>query len=610
MKSSRILLLVCCVIAFLGKLQAQLIEVPLEKRIANSAVIIEGEVVHSHCFWGDNRRIYSSHTVRIDKVMKGMPSADTLEIILEGGVVDGHYWEVTHCLALSPKMQGVFFLNPLGAMHPAKKGRERVAYDVYSSMQGFIEYSFFRGSKDAADPFHVYHDVEADLYPLLGFAGTASPYRRHHVQTVLAGGPVVDSIRPLELTAGTRTILRIYGHGFQNSKGTVRFPDADKGGALYMTGDSTDIKEWNDTIIRLWVPSYGPFPTGGGIAGTGPIIVHTSSGDSAQSLDSLLVRFSIKNSRTEDTLTPPLGISRFLGLFDHDTYVGNDTVGGYTFHCTNGFSASDSAEAVFRQALRQWRCATGANFKMGADTILNRVEADFICVVRWDDQPDTLPTGVLASTRTLVASCSDGVEQAFVIYDIDFTFRRNSPWGFDTTAIMPNKLDFYSVGLHEIGHAHGLGHVIENGEVMDFDIAIGQRNAILTPAALEAGSWVMDSSTVQRGACPPPMTRVEPTDCNMLPITQQTVLASELYLFPNPTGGVLHIQSTKVGGDHQVRLTLHDAKGNYVSTDKYDLERLADNSWIASLVGLPSGLYFLMIQMGSEFSNYKIVLLR
>jgi hypothetical protein len=587
-------------------LHAQLYHVPLVKRMATAQLVIEGEVIHSHSFYGDNSKIYTSHLVRIDKVMKGSPATTTLEIILEGGTVGGKSLWISHHLFLAPKSSGVFFLNPLGAEHPAKLGQQKLAYDVYAGLQGFIEYREQPGATIAAEPFRVYRSIADDLYPLLGWTEGDVPVKHMPAPLRTTGSPTIDSIRPLEVTAGTRTTLSIYGHGFQAARGSVYFTDADQGGATSMVGDTNDVKVWTDTLIRVWVPSIGSYPQEVGTAGTGSVTMQTPLGDSATSLEILTVRYAIKNSRVEDT-TAQVGVSRFVSFFDHDSYVGNDTTGGYTFHFSNTFSASDSAEAAFRQAIRQWRCATGVNFKIDSDTSLNRVFVDAVNLIRWDDFPDTLNAGVLAGTRVFVAECDDVAEKNFVIFDIDFNFGRNRPWNFDTTANVPNKLDFYSVALHEIGHAHGLAHIIENAEVMDYDIAPGQRNVVLTLHALEAALWVMDSSTVQRGNCPNPMIPVAPSDCNMLPIAPQVPNVLNLRCYPNPTSDVIHIQMHETNAPRQLELTLFDAGGNCISTNHYAFHSTGANSWTVDLQDLPNGLYLARIQSGNAFSNHKII---
>lgn len=599
------------VLIFCGKVgvKGQLIRVPLEQRMANSALVVEGEVVGSRSFYGDNGRIYTSHDVRVDKVIKGDVVGQRVEVILEGGQVGNRFLVVSHLLELHLGARGILFLNPLGKSHPCKAGSERLAYDVYASMQGFISYSGQLGRTVAADPFRLYGSIENELYPLLGLGDGVAPVLHREVGVRVGGGPVIDSIRPTAVTAGTRTTLWIHGHGFLAERGTVYFPNANLGGGSnLMIGDSTDVQEWSDSLIRIWVPSSGPLPGLTGTAGTGRVIVENWDGDSTRSLDTVHVHYGILNGRSTDSVVNA-GISRFVSLFDLDTEVRTDTGGGYTLQFSGPLTQVDSAKAAFRQALRQWRCTTGVNFKMGADTFPSVVENDFVNMVRWDDGTDSLPSGVPALTRIFFVACNDVSEVGYIVTGIDISFNDGLPWNFDTTANVPAKVDFYSVAIHEIGHAHCLRHVVENDEVMDYDIALGERRAALSPQAIAGGTWVMDSSTVPKGACYQPMVAVASGDCQMLPVNPPSEVLEGMVVFPNPTNGILHVRrSVRHRGDAEISVL--DAGGTFVSPVIQSLGGEGGNEWLVDLNGFPDGLYLLRIRMGNLSSCQKIMLLR
>ena len=61
--------------------------VQLKDRVDQSSLIVEGKVTAEESFWDQAKRIiYTSHTVEIYKVFKGMPRSATLEVITKGGV--------------------------------------------------------------------------------------------------------------------------------------------------------------------------------------------------------------------------------------------------------------------------------------------------------------------------------------------------------------------------------------------------------------------------------------------------------------------------------------------------------------------------------------------
>jgi hypothetical protein len=323
----------------------------------------------------------------------------------------------------------------------------------------------------------------------------------------------------------------------------------------------------------------------------------------------LQVRYAIKNSRN-GVVGPAFGISRFNGLFNQDDYATTDTSGGYTFRFSDSFSATDSAEATFRKALREWRCATGVNFKVGPDTSLNVDSTDLVNLIRWDDPTDSLPAGVLGKTNTTFAGCNGGSERAYIVYDVDFTFSRNQAWNFDTLVIEPWKFDFFSTVLHEIGHAHCLDHVINDAEMMHYDLSPGVARRVVGGSTLEGGRWVMDSSIVTRGTCPNPMIAIDSVNCNLLPLSPQIEAPSWITLYPNPTSDLVHLHIVLPTGQKTFGLILLDAHGNRVAPMYFELVRVNSIEWNIRFMNLPSGLYFARIQNGNSVYTHKIVLIR
>ena len=52
-----------------------------------------------------------------------------------------------------------------------------------------------------------------------------------------------------------------------------------------------------------------------------------------------------------------------------------------------------------------------------------------------------------------------------------FEARRSSSWYFGAGTIADEEIDFETVALHELGHGHQLGHVINSSNVMHYTIA-------------------------------------------------------------------------------------------------------------------------------------------
>jgi hypothetical protein len=579
---------------------------PLTSRMAQSQLVVEAEVILSESYFGKGGYIYSSHVLAIKKVMKGSPPANRLEVVLRGGTVDGRSAWISHHLYLAPGNMGIFFLNP----HPYVESRllenDQPAYDVFADLQGCIRYKEQPGTTVGSEPFRVYRDIERDLYPLLGWQGGGAPKLHQEIRPTRDAVAAIDSIRPLAVTAGTRTELSIHGSGFLDTHGKVFFKDADDGGQTLMAADQTDIQEWSDTLIRLWVPSVTPLPNLlEGTAGSGSVLVQNSVGDSALSAETLIVEFAVQNGR--DQLS---GISRYAHLIDHDTYAGLDTLGGYTFRLSSSFSGTDSAEKAFRKALRIWRCATGVNFKIGADTILNVASEDSVNLIKWDDNPSGgLPFNVLARTEARIDECQDLFERSHFSIEIDLTFSKQQNWNFDTSLVDTTKWDFLSIALHELGHAHLLYHVIDTMDLMHHSLDSGTSRRTLTGFTLDAGNWVIDSSTIAHGSCPSPMNQLNPGDCNLLAIASEVIETPAITIFPNPGSGRFTLLSRMVPRSITF-FSVFDASGNLVKEDAYNLMQIQGNQWNLDMESLPNGIYFLRIERKHQFSSQKIILLR
>jgi hypothetical protein len=143
---------------------AQLYEVPLDQRIDQSEVIVEGEVISSKAFRGSDDNIYTSHRVAVSKVLTANQVPATVEIITFGGELDDELQTWTHLLTLNQGDKGVFFLN--AAKPKDAYFRSAVtAYDVYASSQGFVQYRTNEAQAlVAVEPFKQYNDIKQEIF--------------------------------------------------------------------------------------------------------------------------------------------------------------------------------------------------------------------------------------------------------------------------------------------------------------------------------------------------------------------------------------------------------------------------------------------------------------
>ncbi|MFK7951094.1 MAG: T9SS type A sorting domain-containing protein [Saprospiraceae bacterium] len=132
-----VLLLVLCV----NTVTAQLYEASLDQKLQNSTLIIEGKVIKSEAFRGNNGHIYTAHDIQVFSILKG--DLQDLQnqkatVITYSGTLDDENETWTHLLTLSKNEVGIFFLTATNRPIPDEN---KAFYEVYSSSQGFLKYT-------------------------------------------------------------------------------------------------------------------------------------------------------------------------------------------------------------------------------------------------------------------------------------------------------------------------------------------------------------------------------------------------------------------------------------------------------------------------------------
>ena len=277
------------------------------QRATQATLVVEGEVTASRSFWdSSHQRIYTAHQFRIFSALKGT-APTTITVLTEGGVVDLTRQDLTNTLTLQPGQQGILFLTPASFPGTESAG---AAWTAYGSQQGFIGYDL--SDATAAEPFREYGLINEDFYQTLTDAtgqarrvvqpnpALTKAVARQSAPSLLARGqaPVVSSLSPTTISAGTGAVLTITGSGFGPTRGTgfVEFRNADNGGSSYVKVRATDYVSWSDTRIQVRVPSVSQ-TTGGtrSPAGSGTVRVTSADRLSATSLTAVLIPYAISN---------------------------------------------------------------------------------------------------------------------------------------------------------------------------------------------------------------------------------------------------------------------------------------------------------------------------
>jgi hypothetical protein len=494
-----------------------MVPVPIEKRISTAEIVAEGEVVAQRSFWDANKEnIYTSYTIQLFKLFKGEVREKQLEVIVQGGTVGLDRHEVSSVLRLHRGQQGIFFLlkgSPVGRAAGAKAPVTR----PYASSQGFIGYDLEKGS--AKDPFNTYNTVQEVYKAVTTKTGQTytdvventrldSGILKQSIQkqsTAATMAPVITTLSPTTISAGTGAVLTINGTNFGSSRGNgfVEFPDADEGGTTMVRPYPTDYVSWTNSQIRVRVPSATPT---GGTAGTGRVKVTANDGTSTTSTTALTVEFSLLNVVAEKGKTP---IQPVL--------INANRNGGYTIQFAPSMQNSVAAQRGFRRALNTWVCTTNINWEIGTPTTSETTGDDGRNVIRF--APESV-TGDMTLARTIsrYRGCAISGDTTFWLTEFDMEINNTIAWQFGPGQPGSNQYDFETIVLHELGHAHQLGHVIQPNVLMHYNIGRGRQIRDLTPPDIAGATLVINKSlSPARCGGRSPLTRKLDGDCSLAP---------------------------------------------------------------------------------------------
>ena len=528
----------------IGSDACMLVPVDMQSKINNSSIIVEGKVISSNSYWNNaHNRIYTLSRVKVFKVFKGNILPQEIEIYTPGGRVGLDMMEYTSILSLAPDQEGIFCCMPL-----LSKQRERSdlvqapVYDVYSSIQGFFEYN--SSDKTASVPFQNYSDINLLYQEIISKTGQAfqtviaNPFFQSHnippkngVQIINAV-PTITNFTPSTITAGTRSLLTINGTNFGATRGNgfVEFKNANDGGGTLVRAKVSDYRVWTDTQIQLWVPSssLGPGPS----AGTGTVKVTNNDPSSVVSAGTLTITYSIINVEFNSTGQ----------IIEQKNLNG---LGGYTFHFeASAFATNAPAVAAFTRAFNSWICNTHINWRFGANTSNNTAANDGEFVIRFDVGSE-LPSGVLGSTSSSYSGCVNPTDTVWFPADIDVTYDGGAggvgfTWQFGPAAPSSSQIDFESVNVHELGHTHGLQHIILSSAVMHYSISNGVLKRTLNASNdIAAGNFIMINSLTTHGCKGAAMTSFTPAASLSIAASLSTTICSgtNLTFTATPTQG-------------------------------------------------------------------------
>lgn len=577
--------------------QELLYEVPFSSQIQSSSQIVEGKVISKTSFWDDNNHnIYTLNTIEVYKIFKGQTTIETIEVVTPGGSVGDEFEVVTPSLSLEVGNIGVFMLhdNTISITN----GNTQNKFQPVASSQGFYKYDIesnivrnpFQAKQGITDVF--YNDIisvtnNSSVIEVSDF-NVDEQFQDNTINGDTAGAINISNFTPTTLNGGVRDLLTINGAGFGATQGTVGFRDANFGGAdamgpVYFTALDSQVVSWSDTQIVVEVPSR---------AGTGDIRVTSLSNGNVVSSQTLTVFYSQINPANSTNAFPS----------QHFDINGS---GGYTWQMHTDFDFNAPAKASFLRAFDTWVCTTGMNWEIGAVTPIDVIADDDINIIRFDNGTE-LPEGVLGRATSRFGSCGStspgGID--VVVTELDIVFNdvftgslSSLSWEFGPGSATGLEIDFESVAVHELGHAHQLAHIISPGAVMHYTIANAQNSRNLGASDLDGGNDVMDRNVNDQVCGTALMTY---SACSTLSIDENSI-ADNISIYPNPVKNNLHISraSSIVLED----ATIYDMRGRLI------LSKQLENNTLNTIDVSPlnTGVYFIKINVDNATISKKFI---
>lgn len=581
---------------FLSVIDAQdsLQQISLQQQIENSSIVLEGKVISQNSFWDASyKMIYTAHTIQAFKVFKGKPES-TFVILTQGGFVGMDGILVSHGLELHEGDLGVFTLFDSSIVLDSNYKSTSSLYSVYSEAQGFYSYDmyndevvgFFEKRKGIKTSFYdeilkITKNKYQEIAPIITKTNNTLTSKNNLLV------PSSITFSPTTIKAGTKSVLTITGNGFGNSTGRVGFSNADNGGSNFIDANVSEILNWSDNQIRVEVPSGG---------GTGNIRIIDANGASAISSGILTIISAQANV-----------ITNTEGVFQVQHYDDNG-LGGYTWEMENRFfndSDNPGARADFEDALEKWRCETKINWELSNLPSQETTREAPGNIVAFDNVAnlEALPAGNLATTFTNFSgiSCPSGL--IWFVTGVDILFNKDINWHFGDGPILGNQIDFESVALHELGHAHQLGHVIDPGGLMHFRVFPGNvSNKDLDQNSIDAATDVQLRSTTNQ-ICGRNTSLMTNYTGNCTLNNDQELLTGSVSVYPNPANEMFFIKNES--SEKLNRIVMYDLSGrqvlDYKLTDATKVEAIDTQA-------VSKGMYIVSIESNNSKTTLKLII--
>lgn len=486
--------------------QCMIVPVDLKDLVLNSDHVMEGQLTFKESKKGENGNIYSYYKLEVFKIFKGGFSNEIMVKTFGGQI--GLEISLSNPSDDLENRYGLFFLK---------------SNDDYSELIATSQGKIWINNQTVLDVFNRYHNYAILRNQIKELTGQEIIIKEQQPEQTNKSSkrltPVITSINPNRLSAGTDSVLTINGSAFNASRGSgfVEFSDANSGGAGFITPLTSQYVYWDDTMIRVKLPTR---------AGTGVFRITNSDPLTATSTFSLTVPYNLTNV----TFNPGSGNQHYIAPLQG---LSNGT--SMSFAYNTSFFDSTLAKAGFKSALEQWRCSTLVNFDtISATTSTNIPSNNSENVVAWDFNAP-LSLGVLGVAYSNYSGCIVSGVISWFATDLDVIFNdvpyTGYTWQYGNGTPSGTQFDFESVALHELGHSHQLGHVIDASQTMHYSLSNGQnKNKISINDSFAGINIVSKSSVVICGNSP--MTPATNSNCSFSALPLDALVLNVINQYP------------------------------------------------------------------------------
>ncbi len=477
-------------VGWIPSLMSQCMTIPLslEYRVRSaSAIALVKPINNSTYLANSNGLIMTNHLMEVKAWLKSGRSESQLSLLTPGGIYGDQALVVNPNLIVDPHFEYILFLNEeestFADTHALRLNPEIKQYTAFEHSQGAIVYQFGQ----YMDTYAIAPESESSLFEKIqlitgqiiktpdGEPYIARPFTQNAVSRVVN----ISGFTPSTSPAGTilaSDYLNITGNNFGATQGTIFYRNADNGGGSWISsGVSSDNVSWSNTSVVNKIAQA---------AGTGFVRVQTAGGTNFDSNTSLTVPYSHLCINSDFFNWGSSNRNKIL-------LVNKNNAGGYTLKLSTSFNGNQNRVESFERALETWQCNTFFNAIIDGTTSINTNSLDGTNAVYWA----SLGGGTLGICYSYFSAQgnSNCQQQNTVWYlnEMDIGFNSNINWEYGPAPAAGGKYDFESVALHEIGHGHGLGHVINTNSVMHFSIGTNQNKRTLSAGEQDGGNAKM-----------------------------------------------------------------------------------------------------------------------